>query len=56
MESKRSRIEPLTYTVLGKRYTEKFSLAFPTDGEQLLKAITESTAGVSVISGTATTR
>lgn len=48
--------EPLTYTVLGKRYTEKFSLAFPSDGELLLKAITESTDGVSVISGTANKR
>jgi len=48
--------EPLSYTVLGKRFTEKFSLIFPSNAELRLKAITESTDGASVISGTATRR
>jgi len=46
--------QPLSYTVLRKRYTEKFSLRFPSDGELLLKSVTESIDGVSTIAGTAT--
>ena len=46
--------EPLSYTVLRKKYTERFSLRFPSPGELLLKAVTDSTDGVSIIAGTAT--
>ena len=48
--------EPLSYTVLGKKYTEKFSLSFPASGDLQLKAVTESADGPSIIAGTATRR
>lgn len=48
--------EPLVYKTAGKRYTETFTLSFPSAGTFVLKSVTETAAGSSTITGTAKRR
>jgi hypothetical protein len=46
--------EPLVYTAMGKKSTEKFTLRFPSKGKMVLMSTTETEGSVSQIDGTAT--
>ena len=45
--------EPLPYTVSGRRNVEKFKLSFPSPGTMVLKAVTQTPDGPSILEGTA---
>jgi hypothetical protein len=45
--------EPLVYMSAGKKCTERFTLSFPSVGTFTLNSVTETTAALSTITGTA---
>jgi hypothetical protein len=48
--------EPLVYMSAGKKCTERFTLSLPSAGAFTLNSVTETTAGLSTITGTARKR